>query len=139
VEAATFVHLANRVEMSNTARFKILCMSFQVWQTVRTQHDVVSALVAISNEGTVDQSIHDWNRADRVCLVGLRHLTEFSPKSINLDDEPAGDKALIIVTALMKLLREGKHSLFPSLLHIQESMRDFGPYAAPLIRTSSCE
>lgn len=84
-------------------------MLFQVvWQTVRTQHDIVSALVAVSNEDTVDHSVHYRNRADNLCLLGLRHVTEYVSKRGK--PEMTGDKTQTIVTALLKLLREGKHS-----------------------------
>lgn len=80
---------------------------FQVWHTVRSQYDIVSALVAISNENPADRSIRDLDKADRVCLLGLSRLTKFS-NGVNLKINSAEDKTQIIVTVLMKLLREGK-------------------------------
>ncbi|KAG0613592.1 hypothetical protein M758_6G114000 [Ceratodon purpureus] len=77
-----------------------------VWHTVRSQYDIVSALVAISNEHPADRSIDELNQADRVCLLGLSRLIEFS-NGVSLKINSAGDKTQIIVTVLMKLLREG--------------------------------
>ena len=79
----------------------------QVWHTVRSQYDIVSALVAISNEHPADRSIDELNQADRVCLLGLSRLIEFS-NGVSLKINSVGDKTQIIVTVLMKLLREGK-------------------------------
>ena len=76
---------------------------------VRSQYDIVSALVAISNDHPADRSIHDLNQADRVCLLGLTRLMKFS-NGINLKIDSSWDKTQIIVTDnLIKLLRAGKY------------------------------
>lgn len=92
---------------------------FQVWHTVRSKYDFVSALVSISNGHPADRSIHDQNQADRVCLLGLTRLSTngevSNGRSMKLNST-GGKTQIIVATLLMKLVREGKHYQPSSIL-----------------------